>query len=122
VAATIVLVDTVPANARFAILRRPTGAPRDVVLLRADADSTDLSDAIWDLLIVRSIDGDTTRSPEHLARLRPGEGDQGQRRVIRWTGRVLSDLQASPPRTVPGVGKVRAVEIWLPPRRHSERE
>jgi len=106
-------------NAAFTVQRRRDIAPHDVILLREDANPGDLSDAIRTLLIVRQANGDTAAAPATF-RARPGAGPQQRARTpLPWVGRVLSDLQNSVVRDVPGYGRAKAVEIWLPPQRRS---
>lgn len=53
---------------------------------------------------------------EHaLFRRSPATAAARPRRVLPWAARVLDDLREAPPRHVPGVGRVKAVQIWLAP-------
>jgi hypothetical protein len=115
---TIVQVERVQqGNAAFVVQRRHDVAPHDVILLRAGANPSDLSDAIRTLLTVRAANGDTARTAGSF-RARPhGSQRQPLRAPLPWVGRVLSDLQKSEAREVPGYGRAKAVEIWLPPQR-----
>lgn len=113
---TIALVTTLPhPGAPFEIIRRPTGADRDVVLVTGGATAETLSDAIRGVLTARYASGDTAANATVL-RVRPQTVDL--RPVYPWATRVLADLQRAPLRSVDGVGTVRAVRIWLPAHRH----
>lgn len=113
---TVALVERLPDGGVFQIRRRADVAPLDVILLRADADAANLSEAIRTLLLARAQGGDTTRTPQTLRlRLEPGRHTM----ELPWALRVLTDLQRAGTREIPGVGVVRAVEIWLPPQRRS---
>src|ERR1044071_1947218 len=56
---TLVLVDSMPANEEFRIVRRPGENPHDLIILTPTADAGPLSAAVHDLLIIRSEQGDT---------------------------------------------------------------
>jgi hypothetical protein len=98
----------------------------DVILLRSDAGSDQLSEAVRTLLVIRQASGDTATSKATL-RMRPNQAQRGAQRQARrefpWVHRVIADLRRAEPREIVGVGTVRAVEIWLPPqqRRGSRR-
>jgi hypothetical protein len=112
---TLVLVDELPAaDGAFRVQRRAF-EPRDVILLRSDATRDQLTDAIRALLAIRQFDGDT---PSRLGamRMRPHQTHTGARREFPWSGRVLADLRRAEPQDVAGIGRVRAVRIWLPPQ------
>jgi hypothetical protein len=115
---TIIQVERVEqGNAPFVVQRRRDVAPHDVILLRAGANPSDLSDAIRTLLMVRAANGDTPWTSGSF-RARPQGGQQQRLRApLPWVGRVLSDLHSSEAREVLGYGRAKAVEIWLPPQR-----
>jgi hypothetical protein len=115
VGATVVLVDSVhQRNAAFVIVRRPGASPADLILVRSDVDAAQLSDAIRGLLTARQADGDVA-STAATFRVRPQQrAGTGARPVFPWAPRVLNDLRRAAPREISGVGRVRAVEIWLP--------
>jgi len=114
---TLVLVDSIPGGtAPFRILRRVDVAPHDVILLLSGADPAALSEAIGDLLVLRSLTGDTTTAGGAV-RVRHRQAKERTPRPVPWAGRVMSDLQRAQPRHLPGVGTVPAVEVWLPPQR-----
>ena len=124
---TIVLVDRLAQpGVPFVIERRPELTPRDLIVLRADATPDQLSDAVRSLLTVRQAGGDmpTVRG---TMRMRPqnagarGAARAAARRALPWAGRVLSDLRQATARDVPGIGRVRSVEIWLPPQARGRR-
>lgn len=115
---TVVLRDTTDQNASYQILRRAGSAPLDVIVLTGTADAVTLSDAIFDLLLVRRTQGDTA-SRDGAVRLRRSPRNPGDARIPRypWAQRVVNDLRRAEVRDVEGVGTVRAVVIWLPPQR-----
>ncbi|HEX8830906.1 MAG TPA: hypothetical protein VF705_07070 [Longimicrobium sp.] len=113
---TVALEKTLPAATPFRILRRADLDPRDVILLGPDADSTVLSTAVWQLLIMRQVQGDTAARTDIVRVRRRDAGVRGTR-VLPWARRVVDDLNRTAPRTVAGVGSVPAVVIWLPPQR-----
>ncbi len=124
---TIALVGSlVRADLPFVVQSRPDMAPHDVILLRSDAGSDQLSEAVRTLLVIRQASGDTATSKATL-RMRPNQAQRGAQRQARrefpWVHRVIADLRRAEPREIVGVGTVRAVEIWLPPqqRRGSRR-
>lgn len=111
---TVVLVSELPRpGAAYEIQRRTMGADLDVVLLLDTATPKQLSDAVRGVLTARQAGGDTAQQAGTF-RIRPDNGSA--RAPLPWVGRVLRDLRAAQPRTVPGVGRVRAVRIWLPPQ------
>jgi len=110
---TVVLAEQpLPSSAPFVIQRRPDQTPRDVILLRADATADHLSDAVRSLLTIRQADGDVPAA-QAIMRMRSQDA-RTTRRAFPWVQRVLGDLQRAAHRDVRGVGRVRAVEIWLP--------
>ncbi|HYW07888.1 MAG TPA: hypothetical protein VE913_13090 [Longimicrobium sp.] len=112
---TLALVDTLAGEAPFLILRRADVAPYDVILLRADADSAALSAAVRDLLSIRRVQGDTTRTTAGAMHVRRANRAPGQGvRTIPWARRVMDDLRMAERQTIAGVGTARAVQIWLP--------
>jgi hypothetical protein len=111
---TIAIVERLPVpDAPFVVLRRPSVAQRDVILLPAAADAKLLSEAVRMLLVARQAGGDTPVSAATL-RVRQQRGRTTSRPVLPWAQRVLSDLRRADARPVEGVGAVPAVEIWLP--------
>jgi hypothetical protein len=116
---TVVMLDTLASGTPFRILRRTEVDPRDVIVLRSDADSATLSAAVHELLLIRSVQGDTARSGAGgLVRVRPHTRAPGRTvRMLPWGRRVVDDVRAAQSRAVAGVGTVRAVQIWLPPQR-----
>lgn len=114
---TIIQVERVEGNAPFVVQRRRDVAPHDVILLRAGANPSDLSDAIRTLLMVRAANGDMPLTSGSF-RARPQGGQQQRLRApLPWVGRVLRDLHNAEAKDVPGHGRAKAVEIWLPPQR-----
>ncbi len=112
---TVVLVSELPRpGAAYEVQRRTTGGDRDVVLLLETATPEQLSDAVRGVLTARQADGDTAMEARTF-RVRPHNGVASA--VLPWANRVLADLRAAHVRDVPGVGRVRAVRIWLPSQR-----
>lgn len=99
-------------EARFRLARFGGDAPRDVILLAPDADAAVLTHAVEALLAVRRHSGDAAASD---AMLRTPERPRA--RVLPWAARVLQDVRAAAPRQIPGVGRLPAVQIWLPAER-----
>lgn len=111
---TVVLVPEMPRpGAAYEIQRRTTGNDLDVVLLLENATPEQLSDAVRGVLRARQGGGDTAQLAGTF-RIRPHSGSA--RAPLPWASRVLGDLRSAHPRVVPGVGRVRAVRIWLPPQ------
>jgi hypothetical protein len=109
---TVVLLDG-NADEPFRIDRRLT-EPRDVIALRADATKDDLANAVRALLVIRQVGGDTAIQAARM-RMRPHPGQAlVAQRAIPWAGRVFADLRRAEPQSIPGVGRLRAVRIWLP--------
>lgn len=100
-------------GAPFVVVRGVGPGREDVLLLPPEADAALLSDAVRALLTSRSVDGDTTAHPGTF-RVRPRAGERASRAPLPWAARVVRDVQAAPFRELPGVGRVRAVRIWLP--------
>jgi hypothetical protein len=111
VAVTVALVDRLPDS--VSILRRKNVEPLDVILLHTSADARQLSSAVYDLLMVRQVGGDTAETP---GRMRVRANQRGTRPVLPWAERVMAHLRRAEPRAIRGVGTVRAVQIWLPPQ------
>jgi hypothetical protein len=113
---TIVLVERLAApGAPFLVQRRAATAPHDVILLRTDADASQLSEAVRTLLVARQAGGDVPATSGTL-RMRPQTSGGGARPVLPWAARVLTDLQRAEPQRVEGIGTVKSVQIYLPPQ------
>jgi hypothetical protein len=110
---TLVLIPEMDyGDAAAVLLRRPNGAPADVILLRAEAATPEaLSEAIGGLLVIRKARGDAPSGTDpQVLRLTAMQ----QVRQISWAATVLRRLAAAEPREVQGVGRHRALEILLP--------
>jgi len=119
----LALVDTLTGDAPFRILRRADVTPHDVILFRAGADWATLSAAVQDLLSIRRVQGDTTRSGAGAMRVRqPGRTAAREVRMLPWARRVMEDLRRADSRVIAGVGTVPSVQIWLPPQRRPSRQ
>jgi hypothetical protein len=118
---TVVLVDRLAhPDVPFVMQRRPDLRPQDVIVLRSDATPDQLSDAVRGLLTARQAGGDSAAAPAAM-RIRPNtpaltgaNRAAASRPTLPWAPRVLADLRRAEYREVPGIGHVRAVEIWLP--------
>ncbi len=110
---TIVVSDRVPSDSRFVVHRVPNAARRDRIVLRSDATGEDLMAAINTLLSARQIEGDIP-SVERTLRIRPTHASNSRRAPYPWVARILTDLRQAAPTDVPGIGRARAVQIWLP--------
>jgi hypothetical protein len=106
-----------PSNSGYAILRRVNEQPKDVILLNPEAvDAAHLSAAVRELVLIRRATGDHP-SKGHRARVRSGPNPpRGAAAPLPWAQRVVDDLAKASPRSLPGVGPVRTVTIWLPPQ------
>jgi len=111
---TIVMMDRLSqADAPFVIQRRPDLTPRDVIVVRTDATADQLSDAVRSLLTIRQVSGDTAETQSTMRMRRHSSGARN-RRALPWVQRVLADLRLAAEKDVLGIGRGRAVEIWLP--------
>jgi hypothetical protein len=89
--------------------------PHDLILLRRDAGTAELSAAVRTLIVARQQGGDNPgRSVVLRVRRTPATPP---RRPLPWAQRVLNDLRLAQPIDVQGVGTRPAVEIWLPSQR-----
>jgi hypothetical protein len=116
---TIALWDQLPApdSIPAVILRRGTAAPRDVILLRRRATPGQLAAAVMRLMVIRDRMGDTARA-DAAFRLPNAHGmpnGKGPREELQ-AGRTLARLRAAPAQDLPGVGRVPALEVYLPSR------
>jgi hypothetical protein len=119
--ATVAMVDSLPVpGVSFVVQRRPDLTPSDLILVRESATPAEVSDAVRTLLTARLIGGDLPTSHATI-RLRPREQSQAARREFPWTPRVLADLRRATTRSIPDVGTVRAVDIWLPSQARHDR-
>lgn len=115
---TVAIADDGYGPEPFRLLRRSIQEPRDVILLSPTATADDLSDAIGDLLAARRAQGDTASSTG-VIRIRRMHSTPLHPRRYPWAGRVFSDVRTAPLLEIPGVGRVRALTIWLPPQRRN---
>jgi hypothetical protein len=110
VPAWVAISSDLEGSARFRLARFSGNAPQDVILLTPDADAATLTRAVETLLAARREGGDRAASDALLRVRQPTKGT----RVLPWAARVLGDVRAAASRQIPGVGRVRAVQIWLP--------
>lgn len=114
----VAFVDTVgDAAPGYRLVRLAGESPQDVILLPADASPELLTEAVEALRVVwqragEGVDGSAT------VRVIPSEPGRAvvRQRVVPWGATVLQDIRVARERHVPGVGRVRAVRIWLPRR------
>ncbi|HEX6374077.1 MAG TPA: hypothetical protein VF006_34435 [Longimicrobium sp.] len=100
------------AETPFRLARFGGNSPRDVILLAPDADASALTQAVEALIVARRQSGDAASTSATF------RVQQSQRaRVLPWAARVLLDVRGAAPREIPGVGRLRAVQIWLPSTR-----
>lgn len=110
----LAVVDTLPDTApRFRIIRLPGESAREAVLLPSDATPELLTQALEALRMIWVHDKGS--QPGELLRLNGGKAETRPHRAVPWAGRVLHDLREAHRRQIPGVGSVRAVQIWLAP-------
>jgi hypothetical protein len=100
------------AETPFRLTRFGGNSPLDVILLAPEADASVLTQAVEALMVVRRQSGDHAGVSATFRVRRP----QQRPRVLPWAARVLQDVRSAAPREIPGVGRVRAVQIWLPGR------
>jgi hypothetical protein len=106
--------DLLGADTPFRLARFGGSSPRDVILLAPDADASVLTQAVEALMVVRRESGDPGSGVNASFRTRQ---PQQRPRVLPWAARVLRDVRSAAPREVPGVGRIRGVQIWLPAQR-----
>lgn len=114
----IAVVDTLPDTApRFRVVRAAGESRREMLLLPADATPDLLTAALETLRVLWAGGGDDASVAVGGAMFRRATASAENRpvRVLPWADRVLRDLRETHPRHVPGVGHVRAVQIWLTP-------
>lgn len=101
--------------ANWMILRKVDDDQHDIIVLRpGTAMAHELSAAVLQLLTIRQRMGDQPASAA-MMRVRRVEGRPARvQRQLPWSQRVITDLQKAELRHVEGVGRVRAVDIWLP--------
>lgn len=108
----IAVVDTLPD---FRIIRLPGESVRQAVLLPSSATPEMLTEALETLRVVWARDDDRMNAPGMMMRRVTRTAALRTRIVLPWAERVLHDLRDAHRRRVPGVGDVRAVQIWLAP-------
>jgi len=114
VAAWVALAgEPIPGGEPFVVLRGVGPGRDDVLLLRTDTDASQLSNAVRTLLTARSVAGDTAARPGTF-RMRRQQARTAAPADLPWADRVVRDVRGAPIRDLPGVGRVRAVRIWLP--------
>jgi hypothetical protein len=97
------------AETPFRLARFGGSSPQDVILLAPDADAATLTRAVEALMVVRRETGDVASAS---ATFRVQQSRRS--RVLPWAARVLQDVRDAAPRAIPGIGRLRAVQIWLP--------
>jgi hypothetical protein len=104
------------AETRFRLARFAGNAPLDVILLAPNADASVLTQGVEALLAIRRQSGDVATSNATLRSIQPQRA-----RALPWAARVVQDVHAAAPRQIPGLGRLRAVQIWLPAQRRGGR-
>jgi hypothetical protein len=120
---TFALVDTIGhQNERAMVVRRGSGEPRNLILIRATtATVADVATGLG-VLAERQSNGDALTTPEeriaiNTSAFRTSNRDQ----ILLWMD-ILSKLKAAPVHTVTGFGKIPAISVALelvPRTRHS---
>jgi hypothetical protein len=100
------------------LLRRPGDDARNVVLLdSAHLDAQQLSDAVFQLLVLEAQDpGGQRRAPNTAQRVRADVPHP----VYPWAEEAIRRLRAEPARSVPGVTgdrRARTLHLWMRPLR-----
>lgn len=112
----LVITETLPpGGGAFVVERRPGVEPYDVIRLLPDATVEDLADAIRTIMFARRAAGDWPVERQTL-RVQPWQPSHGARQPYPWVPRVLDDLKRAPEQDVAGIGRVKAVRIYLPPQ------
>jgi len=119
---TVAVVTQLPlAGEPYAVLRRTEVEPHDVILVPESATPELLSEAIQTLMVARQASGDLPSFTGYV-RATPHQPSAAHhapvthRRQLPWAGRVLADVQRKEPAELTGLGRVRWVQIWLPPQ------
>lgn len=104
-------------DARYLIVRDTTVRPSLILVLTTGATAADLSDAVRTLMVAPV--PSSSHGTHAVVRVRPQPGGaQRSHPELPWAGRVLSDARRAAWQDLPGIGRARAVQIWLPlPRR-----
>jgi hypothetical protein len=115
---TVVLADSFPyTGAAAVIMRRTSEHPRDVIVLPASAgNGARLAAATMHLLIIRDRGGDTASAPGLFRVPEAAANSRLVQRDIGTAGAVVGRLRTRARESIPGVGRVRATEIYLPSR------
>ena len=113
---TIAFSDVLPSGTSgAAILRRTQLEPHDVILLRRDASPDLLSAAVFTLLATREVEGDTARA-DATVRVGATHGPKAwESRMLPKMANTLRLLQRATPRSIAGVGVVKAYDAYLLP-------
>lgn len=112
---TLVLAGT---GGQPALLRRPGGEARNVVLLdSSQVNAQQLSDAVFQLLILEAQDpAGERREPNAAQRVRTDVPHP----VYPWADEAIRRLRLSSPQSIPGVtagGRQRTLQVWMRPLR-----
>lgn len=115
IAITVVLTGT---GGQPALLRRPGGEARNVILLDSmQVNAQQLSDAVFQLLILEAQDrAGQGRAPNAAQRVR----SDVPHRVYPWAEEAVRRLHGSPRQSIPGVTagrQHRTLRIWVRPLR-----
>ncbi len=123
VSVTVVMVDR-PAHpdAPFTVHRRPDLTPQDMIVLRSDATSDQLSDAVRGLLTARQAGGDSAAAPATM-RIRPNSPAStgatraaASRPMLPWAPRVLATSEGRNTARCLGSGRCALSKSGFPGR------
>jgi hypothetical protein len=96
------------------ILRRNSAGMRNVLIVNSSIDAKHLSEAIIGLLVAEAQDpGGSRRSDGVAQRVRLDR----QTPEYPWAREAIERLKKSPERVHPGLGRARAIRIWVAPLR-----
>jgi hypothetical protein len=117
VAVTVLLVDRLDDPFALAtIIRRSDPVPQDLVFLRSDRASGDvLASAIFTLLVARSVGGDVPSAPMTTRVTRIITPSAWQHTELPRATRALDQLRTASERDISGFGRLRALDLYLPP-------
>src|SRR5262249_41258219 len=95
------------------IIRRTSGI--DAIVVSRETRSAQLAAAALQLSRIRSASGDAAAS-NVVYRIRTGQEGRSEKPSsdLRVAGRIMSNLRTAPILNIPGVGRARAVEVYLP--------
>lgn len=109
---TLILVNT---GAPPTVFRRVNTEPRNVIMVDpTTVDAQQLSAAVLGLLIMEATDPDGRARADNVAQR---VSVSATHQVLPWVGDAMKRLQLAKEHPISGMGKHRALPIWLPPLR-----